>query len=477
MKSHRYRFCLLSVCSILLLVMSARAEQYALIVAISDYPELPGGSMDLPACKNDAYLIKNWIKGTYGFKDKNITELYDRQATTRNITTALRSIAAKARKGDSVLFYYTGHGTQVLDLAGDDEEDGYDETLVTYDSAVDLATGKQNPSNWLTDDLIRYHISRLRTNRTLVIFDSCHSGTGTRGFGDFYNPGAAEVIGEGETRAKFFNNGVPKDYTGRRPNTRFKTSRNENHAFIAGCDSAEQAYCVGGNSVLTKYLTTVAVIPENRGLDLERISSPISNAVATFIYDLAATDPNVTTSQTPQFQGNLKASFDDLLASTSSRGWTQEEPNVVTTEEEVEDMKAVTSWGDFDVKITSNQEIYKDGELMKVTVRSKSDGYLQLYHIAVDGAIQRIFPQPEDGDGEIKANKPITIPTSSAYSFEMGEPYGQEVIKAIVSSQPIAEEETDALEGVRAVGTRGLTVKREKPKIAHAVTYYQVRSK
>lgn len=477
MNSRPCRYYLLSFCSILLLAISARAEQYALIVAISDYPELPGGSMDLPACKNDAVLIKNWIKGTYGFEDKHITELYDSAATTRNVTTALRSIAAKARKGDSVLFYYTGHGTQVLDLAGDEEEDGYDETLVTYDSALDLATARQNPSNWLTDDLIRYHISRLRTNRTLVIFDCCHSGTGTRGFGDFYNPGAAEIIGEGETRAKFFNNGVPKDYTGRQPNTRFKASLNENHAFIAGCDSSEQAYCVGGNSVLTKYLTTVAVIPQNRALDLERISSPISNAVATFIEQLAATDPNVTTSQTPQFQGNLRASFDDLLASTSSRGWTQEEPEVEITEDEVEDMKAVTSWGDFEVTISSNQEIYKDGELMKVTVRSKSEGYLQLYHISVDGETQRIFPQPEDGDGKIKANKPLTIPTSSAYTFEMGAPYGQEVIKAIVSSKPIAEEETDALEGVRGVGTRGLTVKREKPKIAQAITYYQVRSK
>lgn len=87
----------------------------------------------------------------------------------RNIRAALRWLVHGCQSGDSLVFHYSGHGSQVRDCNGD-ELDGYDESLVPVDYKSE---GK------LLDDEINATIVRpLTRGATLhAIIDTCFSGT------------------------------------------------------------------------------------------------------------------------------------------------------------------------------------------------------------------------------------------------------------------------------------------------------------
>jgi hypothetical protein len=78
----------------------------------------------------------NYIKNVHGFEDPNITILMDdgdhTPPTKRNMVAAYKKIIAESKAGDAVFLHYSGHGTKVKDLNGD-EDDGFDEALVPLD--------------------------------------------------------------------------------------------------------------------------------------------------------------------------------------------------------------------------------------------------------------------------------------------------------------------------------------------------------
>lgn len=142
----------------------------ALLVAINEYPpHIP----QLYGCINDSFLVNRTLQEVYAFPTGNIHLLHNRRATTDRIKDKLEWLLDGARAGDSLLLHYSGHGTQVPDRIGD-EVDGLDECIVPYDFDFD-APG-------LIDDDFKELFGGLPAGVKLtVIFDCCHSGTGTRG--------------------------------------------------------------------------------------------------------------------------------------------------------------------------------------------------------------------------------------------------------------------------------------------------------
>ncbi|MDF1550031.1 MAG: caspase family protein [Bacteroidales bacterium] len=132
----------------------------AICVGINNYP---GTVNDLSGCVND---VNDWAKllNSFGFQT---TKIFNEQATKNNILNALENLVKEAKLGDVVVFTYSGHGTQVLDTSGD-EEDGYDEALYVYDGT-------------LIDDEINAILKTADKNaEIIVIADSCFSGTVTK---------------------------------------------------------------------------------------------------------------------------------------------------------------------------------------------------------------------------------------------------------------------------------------------------------
>jgi hypothetical protein len=162
-----------------------RPPMYVLQVGIGKYLNAPKWT-DLRGSINDVMEMRKVLESDrYKIPAANIVTLTDDKATKQGIFNAYQStLIANAKKyyeatkkrDAVVMFQFSGHGSQVPDVDGD-EKDGLDETLVTYDSQ-DIK-GKNFD---ITDDEIFALTSELKkyTDNIVYIFDSCHSGSGTR---------------------------------------------------------------------------------------------------------------------------------------------------------------------------------------------------------------------------------------------------------------------------------------------------------
>ncbi|MFC1793254.1 caspase family protein [Planctomycetota bacterium] len=154
-------------------------KKLALIVGINDYKYVT----KLKGALNDVDNMKLLLVERFGFPDddQHIVVLKDKKATRDAILNGVKEhLIAKATPESIVVFHYSGHGSKKLDDNGD-ETDGYDETLVTYDS------GHRDPypNRDIIDDELYDLLNQLtgKTPNVTFIFDSCHSGTITRGAG------------------------------------------------------------------------------------------------------------------------------------------------------------------------------------------------------------------------------------------------------------------------------------------------------
>jgi hypothetical protein len=140
----------------------------ALLVGINRY-RIPGA--DLRGCVNDVKNLRAVLTAYYGFAGKDIRTLTDYAATTKAMRDAITALVKGAKKGDVLLFHYSGHGANVPDKNGD-EADRRDEILCPTD--LDW----KDP---LLDDWLRTTFDRLPAGVNFtVVMDCCHSGTNTR---------------------------------------------------------------------------------------------------------------------------------------------------------------------------------------------------------------------------------------------------------------------------------------------------------
>ena len=144
----------------------------ALLVGINRYPDPRN---ELKGCVNDVRQMAETLKTGYGFPGGgNLRVLTDARATTKAILDGLAWLTAGASPGDSLVFHYSGHGSQVPDRDGDETTDRLDEILCPYD--LDW----EHP---LTDDDLAAACAGVPQGALLtVVLDCCHSGTGLRDF-------------------------------------------------------------------------------------------------------------------------------------------------------------------------------------------------------------------------------------------------------------------------------------------------------
>ncbi len=151
----------------------------AVLVGINDY----GGTGNLQGCVNDVTNVRHILKTYFGFLNSEIRVLVDQRATKVNIIDRLEKMVANAKRGDHLVFHFSGHGSQIRDRGEQDElNDHLDELLCPHDMDWD--------GNFIIDDQLRSIFSKLPASVSLeVILDCCHSGTGLRSF-DFGRPAA-----------------------------------------------------------------------------------------------------------------------------------------------------------------------------------------------------------------------------------------------------------------------------------------------
>jgi len=182
-----------------------QAEKRALIIGIGAYPDVDYGWPVIHGDNDIAFATATLLAN--GFSKSKIDSLRNEQATSQAICQAFNRLITSARANDVVYIHFSGHGQQITDLDGD-EDDGYDEAWVAYD-ALQEPTPKYHGEHHITDDQLNAWLTQLRqkvgsNGSIIVVSDACHSGTSTR---DITEP--AEIRG---THAKFELNGVKHPY-------------------------------------------------------------------------------------------------------------------------------------------------------------------------------------------------------------------------------------------------------------------------
>lgn len=142
----------------------------AFLVGINDYyPTGPGGQ-DLAGCVNDVKDMANTLV-ICGFTPEDIIICTDGRATKQNMIKGIRQLVNKAKKDDSIVFYYSGHGSQMSNP--EESPDKKDEVLCPHD--MDFS------NTFISDDELSNIFRALPQGVNLeVLLDCCHSGTGTR---------------------------------------------------------------------------------------------------------------------------------------------------------------------------------------------------------------------------------------------------------------------------------------------------------
>jgi len=101
----------------------------------------------------------------------SIFNLANTQATKENVIANIEKIGEMADENDTFLFFYSGHGANMPDQDGD-EDDGMDEAL-----CLPNASGECNETTWLRDDDFAQALADVQCGNKLIIMDCCHSGT------------------------------------------------------------------------------------------------------------------------------------------------------------------------------------------------------------------------------------------------------------------------------------------------------------
>jgi hypothetical protein len=153
-------------------------RKIALLIGVGEYAN-PKNNLQGP--RNDVRLVNALLTapGGFGFPSENVCRILDSEATSTRIKAELERLARRVKSDqDEVLIYYSGHGSQVEDLDGD-ELDSFDETFFVHDSGT--PGGQQ-----VLDDDIGRAIDAIHTKTKLItlLVDACHSGTVARGTDD-----------------------------------------------------------------------------------------------------------------------------------------------------------------------------------------------------------------------------------------------------------------------------------------------------
>ncbi|MBF0178032.1 MAG: caspase family protein [Magnetococcales bacterium] len=148
------------------------ADTYALVIGINDYKNF--GKLD--GAVNDANDVADALRQ---YRAKEVIKLLDGDATRDRITAAWKEIVGKAKPGDLLLLHYAGHGSQQPERIPGSEPTGKDSFWLMADFASSgPATHERILDNEVSDMLLA-----AKEFQVVMISDSCHSGTMTRGLG------------------------------------------------------------------------------------------------------------------------------------------------------------------------------------------------------------------------------------------------------------------------------------------------------
>ncbi len=136
-------------------------NQWLFVIGINTYNEWP----HLSTAVDDAKAVKEVLLRRYYFDEYHVIELYDEEATRRNILSKLRYLTRRVGPKDSVVVFFAGHGG-----AGPGRGEG---------SWIPVEGSVNDRSSWITNQEISNYLTAdaIKAKHVLLIVDSCFSGS------------------------------------------------------------------------------------------------------------------------------------------------------------------------------------------------------------------------------------------------------------------------------------------------------------
>lgn len=400
-----------------------RGEVRALLIGISDYPREVGPkfpSMEGPA--NDVLAMQGGLMEQFNVPEANIKALPEEEATTAGIQQAIeRYLVPGIDADDTVFLFFAGHGTQMPDLGPVmDEPDGFDEVLVTRDFR------EMEESTWLTDDRLHTSLSRIPAGRVIVIFDCCHSGTGTRGGGSPFEWSLAAATPDTSMREQ---------------------EAPANQIFIAACDDGELAHASYDNIVegqLGVFTRTFRnLMREGQGLgDLDQLQETLRERVNRNVRLLSPTffqNPVVEAAE-------RKEGLATLLTAP-----------VLMAEAKPRVSSAFDSAEDIGVTISTAKNHYVWTETLSAEITMDRDAYLRVFYVDVTGEKAQIYPNKYQPMELVPKGQSVVVPPlpkegQPGFQIRFGPPKntgnippakreGLEMLVAVACNRPFTDKE------------------------------------
>lgn len=423
-----------SVIFILLIALAAASTNYAadraLIVGVEKYSH-PRVS-NTPGSVADAHAMEQFVRSKHGITE--IKTLINEQATAAEIVRWFRSwLIEGAQAGDRVFFFYAGHGSQLPDDNGD-EEDGMDETLAPYD--VDPRTG----ANMIRDDVFDEMIGKLNGKRVVMVFDSCHSGTISRGIpklkefargggvrylpspGQFAELEAARTRGAGAEG--YIVTGSTRGSRDLVPEGDFIDPKRfdamSGAVIISAAGDRQQAFPLIVNGQYRGALSYLFVETQQSGQPrLRDLAETIRGRILRL-----------------QREGKLDGNQQPVFTITNN-SLLADKP-LFATWEEAPIIAVINGLSPIKVQLRSREgkTAYRIGEKISYEVTTNASGYLYLIVFSQQNVATCIFPNSEDLNNQVEPGA-IKIPRSNSYEFPIQPPAGRDIVVALVSKQKL----------------------------------------
>lgn len=142
-----------------------RGNQWLFVIGIDTYIDWPR----LKTAVSDTKSLRDILLSRYHFDEDHLIELYDEEATRKNILKKLRYLAKNVGQDDSLVIFYAGHG--------------HIDSITKAGSWIPVESGTKDVSAWISNHDIKNYlrVDAIKAKHILLISDSCFSGDFFRG--------------------------------------------------------------------------------------------------------------------------------------------------------------------------------------------------------------------------------------------------------------------------------------------------------
>lgn len=407
-----------AVLAIALAGADAMAEDRALLIGVGRFQAAQINP--LPGIDIDVDLMKS-VTGLLGYRTE---VLLNEQASLAGIERAIKSwLIDGVGPGDRVLIYFSGHGTQIPDENGD-EDDQADEVLVTYDLTVSQSGGRPVLENALIDDHFGELLAAIPSRDVTVLIDACHSGTVTKGllparsFGSelvavpklFAYPGMPVARSKG-----FANRGIMVDA---RPNT--ASGAGANYVSLTAARDDQRALATPRGSLFTLGL-------------LETIREAAASGSPLTLGQLRErTDAYIRAKADPAQVFNPVLTGNDALFGKPLRLVALDNGHGPVWNQAVDIVRKNPP-----VPLRIGKDAYAIGESVEIAVDAPTGGYLNVVSIDARDQSTVLFPNRYDSNNRVEAGRIVVPTTRLPFDLKANDPAGPTLVVAFLSEKPI----------------------------------------